>query len=95
MSDWYQKTAEEVIATLQSDAAQGLDAAEVGRRLKKYGRNELIERGIKSPWIILWEQLTEIMVVILIVAARFRFFCRSGPMLWSSWPLSSSMPSWA
>ena len=74
MSDWYQKTAEEVIATLQSDAAQGLDAAEVGRRLKKYGRNELIERGIKSPWAILWEQLTEIMVVILVVAALVSVF---------------------
>ena len=27
------------------------------------------ERGVKSPWLILWEQLTGLMVVILIVAA--------------------------
>ncbi len=33
------------------------------------GPNELVERGIKSPWAILLEQFTGIMVVILIISA--------------------------
>jgi Ca2+-transporting ATPase len=37
--------------------------------LAEHGPNELVERGLKSPWRILWEQLTGLMVVILIVAA--------------------------
>ncbi len=48
--------------------------AEVSRRLEKYGRNELVERGAKSPWAILWEQLTATLVVVLIVAALLSGF---------------------
>jgi len=69
MSDWYQQTAEEVIAALETDPEEGLSSAEAKRRLEKVGLNELEERGIKSPWRILWEQFTEVMVVILIIAA--------------------------
>ena len=54
---------------LASDAAAGLSEAEATRRLAQYGRNELTGSGIKSPWLILREQATELMVVILIVAA--------------------------
>ncbi|UCH58528.1 MAG: cation-translocating P-type ATPase, partial [Anaerolineales bacterium] len=46
-----------------------LTASEAQRRLAEHGANELVERGLKSPWRILWEQLTGLMVVILIVAA--------------------------
>ncbi len=69
MSDWYRKEATEVISLLNSDANAGLGAAEAHRRLAKHGPNELVERGLKNPWRILWEQLTGLMVVILIVAA--------------------------
>ena len=54
---------------LSSDAAAGLSEAEAARRLAQYGRNELTGSGIKSPWLILREQATELMVVILIAAA--------------------------
>ncbi len=54
---------------LASDAAAGLSEAEATRRLEQYGRNELTGSGIKSPWLILREQATELMVVILIAAA--------------------------
>ena len=43
-------------------------------RLEEYGPNELVDRGIKSPWKILWEQLTGIMVVILIISAVISIF---------------------
>jgi Ca2+-transporting ATPase len=54
---------------LSSNAESGLAPAEAQKRLAEQGPNELVERGAKSPWLILWEQLTGVMVVILIVAA--------------------------
>ena len=59
----------QVLAELDVRADQGLLSAEVEQRQRVVGYNELIERGAKSPWRILWEQLTAVMVVILIVAA--------------------------
>ena len=69
MTDWYKKEATEVASLLATDAQAGLTEAEARRRLAEHGPNELVERGLKSPWRILWEQLTGLMVVILIVAA--------------------------
>ena len=69
MTDWYKKEATEVASLLATDAQAGLTEAEARRRLAEHGPNELVERGLKSPWRILWDQLTGLMVVILIVAA--------------------------
>ena len=66
---WYQLEKEEVLKRLDSDVDSGLSPAEVQRRMQQYGANELIDRGQKSVWQILWEQLTGIMVVILIISA--------------------------
>jgi Ca2+-transporting ATPase len=69
VSDWYRLKTEEVLAHLETDAEQGLNQGEVRRRLAEYGPNELVERGTKSLWRILWEQMTALLVVILIIAA--------------------------
>jgi Ca2+-transporting ATPase len=69
MKEWYQLDIAQVLERLETDPEAGLDPGEVERRLAEHGTNELIERGAKSPWLILWEQLTALMVVILIVAA--------------------------
>jgi len=69
MKTWYQYEVEEIIDALGSDAARGLSSQEAVKLLQKYGPNELIDRGVKSPWKILWEQFTGLMVLILIVAA--------------------------
>jgi Ca2+-transporting ATPase len=69
VSDWYQLETEEVLARLESDPEQGLKQAQVQHRLEQYGPNELVERGTKSPWRILWEQMTALLVIILIIAA--------------------------
>ncbi len=69
MSNWYQLEPEEAVRKLNSDAETGLTDAEAQKRLAQYGHNELIEKGIKSPWRILLEQLMEPMVLILLVAA--------------------------
>jgi Ca2+-transporting ATPase len=64
---WHEMSREAVLATLKT-SIQGLSAAEVARRLARHGPNELIERGLKSPWLIVWEQLTATMVLVLIIA---------------------------
>ncbi len=69
MADWYRKETAEVVSLLATDAESGLSPAEAQRRLAEHGPNELVERGLKSPWRLLWEQLTGLMVIILIVAA--------------------------
>jgi Ca2+-transporting ATPase len=58
-----------VVRELATDAERGLTAAEVEARLARHGPNELVEAGAKSPWRILWEQFTAVMVLILLVAA--------------------------
>ncbi len=66
---WYQSDKETTLRLLHTEASRGLAKAESARRLAEYGPNELVARGLKSPWRILWEQLTSTLVVILIVAA--------------------------
>jgi Ca2+-transporting ATPase len=69
MVDWYKLNVEAAVRELDTDLDQGLSDAEARARLQRFGLNELIERGSKSPLLILWDQLREIMVVILLVAA--------------------------
>lgn len=69
MPNWYQLDPQEALTELNTDIESGLSSNEAARRLEQYGPNELIERGAKSPWLILWEQFTGIMIVILIIAA--------------------------
>jgi Ca2+-transporting ATPase len=65
---WYALDSAEIADRLGTDLLQGLSEAEAVRRWKEHGPNELEERGLKSKWRILWEQLTDTMVVILIIA---------------------------
>ena len=58
-----------MLRALDTDAESGLSEAETARRLREVGRNELEDRGSRSPWAILWEQFTSTMLAILIVAA--------------------------
>jgi Ca2+-transporting ATPase len=71
--DWHRLDATEVLEKLKTDPARGLTEDEARRRLEEHGPNELVERGIKSPWLIFWEQLTSMMVIILIIAAAISF----------------------
>lgn len=69
MSNWHQLDIATTVQTLKTNQETGLTDAEAQARITQYGHNELIERGIKSPWRILFEQLAEPMVLILIAAA--------------------------
>lgn len=54
-------------------SAKGLSDAEAELRLKRYGPNRLEERRRKSPLKMLFQQFTETMVLILMVAALLSF----------------------
>ena len=69
MNDWHHQESTAVLNRLGVEASLGLTGNEATRRLREYGPNQLVERGIKNPWRILWEQLRSSVVVILIVAA--------------------------
>ncbi|MGN0904746.1 MAG: cation-transporting P-type ATPase, partial [Alphaproteobacteria bacterium] len=70
---WYSMPLGEVFEKLNvSD--EGLSDIEAAERLKKYGKNELRRIKPKSIFKMLWEQLTDVMVLILIAAAVLSAF---------------------
>jgi Ca2+-transporting ATPase len=66
---WHTLDAAQVLGTLQVEGERGLDDAAAQQRLAQYGPNELQEKPIKSPWAILWEQITNPLVLLLIGAS--------------------------
>ena len=73
MIEWHKRSAESALAELGVDPIQGLTEAEAEESARHHGPNELNEKPIKSPWAILWEQLTAVMVIILVIAAAVSF----------------------
>ena len=67
--DWHLLNTSEVLTELRSDISSGLSDREASSRLLRNGPNELLDKGGKSPWHILWEQFTSIMALILTGAA--------------------------
>lgn len=66
---WHTIATEHVLRELQTDTQHGLQDHEAAQRLAETGPNELEERGGTPPWLILWQQFTSTMVLILIAAA--------------------------
>jgi Ca2+-transporting ATPase len=65
---WHRLTAAEALTVLESKP-DGLSQAEAARRLSDYGQNILQKTDGKSLWSILLRQFTDLMIVILLVAA--------------------------
>jgi Ca2+-transporting ATPase len=74
MPAWHTSTQADVIARLQTDQETGLVAEEAARRLAEYGSNRLEEKAGRHPLTILAGQLTDVMVIILIVSAVISYF---------------------
>jgi Ca2+-transporting ATPase len=74
MTEWYKQALDAVITQFDTDIEAGLTEVEANKRLLEAGPNELTERGGKSRLRILWDQLREVMVVILLVAAAVSAF---------------------
>jgi P-type Ca2+ transporter type 2C len=69
MIDWYKRPADEVVYALNSHPENGLSTTQAAERLAQSGPNEITESSVRSPWRILWEQFTAILVLILLGAA--------------------------
>ncbi len=65
----YQKKLQEVIDDLETSKTEGLSDQEVSERLETYGENKLQESDSKSKWEILLDNLNNIIVYLLAVAA--------------------------
>lgn len=72
---WHAQTAEEVYAVLRT-SENGLSDTEAAERLRQNGRNELRARPPRSILSMLWEQISDPMVLILIGAALFSAILR-------------------
>lgn len=67
--EWHRIPADSVLDHLGVQVEQGLTAQDVTARRAQYGSNELVERAARSPLMLLWDQMTEPLVIILLVAA--------------------------
>jgi P-type Ca2+ transporter type 2C len=66
---WHSMEALEVAVQSGSNLETGLSQAEANARLARHGRNDLEVTGARGPWRILAEQLSSLMMGILIAAA--------------------------
>ena len=66
---WHRIGVAEALELLDSSSEHGLSSGETAARLAEHGPNELQDRGAKHPLRIVWEQLSAVMVLILIAAA--------------------------
>ncbi|GAB5490955.1 MAG: cation-translocating P-type ATPase [Phototrophicaceae bacterium] len=67
--DYYQQSSQQTAENLKLDTAQGLSDKQVAERLAQYGKNELTEKSATSIWSLVYAQLVEPLVVILLLAA--------------------------
>jgi Ca2+-transporting ATPase len=66
---WHMLSAAETAQRLETDPQSGLSSAHAARRLAHYGANELKEKRARSPWRMLFDQFSDFMIVVLIIAA--------------------------
>ncbi|OAA83433.1 Calcium-transporting ATPase 1 [Clostridium ljungdahlii] len=66
---WYKKSIEEITRELGTDVINGLTSEEASVRIKKYGENKLIEKKKKSILKLLFEQINDVLIYILLAAA--------------------------
>ncbi len=69
VENWHALSSDEVLQKLGVNTEQGLSSSEVLRRVEQYGYNELQERPPVPFWRRVLDQLSDFIVMILIVAA--------------------------
>lgn len=67
--DWHASDSAEVVRQLATNADTGLSSVEAAQRLEQHGPNELAEQPMTSPLKVLWEQITDPLVLLLLFAA--------------------------
>ena len=69
MSNWFNKTVEDVSKELDTNIEKGLTQEQVNKKLAEFGLNELKQEKKKSIFIKFLEQFKDFMIIILIIAA--------------------------
>ncbi len=67
--EWYNKSIEDSLREQNVDPKVGLTEANVNHRREKYGENVLPEKKAKTLLQKIWEQISDFMIIILMVAA--------------------------
>lgn len=70
---WYEKSIEDVVKELSVNVQNGLTAEEVEKRKEKYGLNKLAEKKKRGIISLIFEQLNDILIYILLAAAVISF----------------------
>lgn len=70
---YYNKDLSEVIKELDTDAERGLTASQAAERLEKYGANKLDEKPPRTILRRFIDQMRDVMVLLLLVAAAISF----------------------
>ncbi|GAA5914347.1 hypothetical protein JCM6882_008168 [Rhodosporidiobolus microsporus] len=76
-TQWFMLTPKEVAAKLETSLDDGLSASEVDARQKRDGPNELSGGGGVNIWSILFGQLCNAMVLVLVICMAVSFGIRS------------------
>ncbi|MCY7393878.1 MAG: magnesium-transporting ATPase, partial [Leptolyngbyaceae cyanobacterium CAN_BIN12] len=66
---WHSASVDKTLESFQSDRQTGLTTSQVTQSRERYGVNELEEIAGRSPWQILLDQFTNIMLILLIAVA--------------------------
>lgn len=69
LNAWHTQSIDESLVQLDSNSQTGLNSEQVSERSQYYGLNELEETAGRSSWVILLDQFTNIMLIMLIVVA--------------------------
>ena len=70
---FYRNQIEEVVKAFETNLKQGLDQNTLAKMKEKYGKNKLREAAGVSFWQILFNQLKDLIIIILITAAVLAF----------------------
>ena len=70
---YHDQSAEEVLASLETDAQHGLSVEQVAARRAQYGENKLDEKKKKPLIVRFLEQFKDVMIIILLIAACVSF----------------------
>ncbi len=74
VAEWYRLSSLDTVARLGTSSASGLTESEARERLERYGPNEVVDRGRRSPWSVLLEQFTGVLTLVLFAAAVLSVF---------------------
>ncbi len=78
MTEFYKRTGAEALTELKSNKEAGLTNSEAAARIAQYGPNSLPVGEGTNPLKLLLEQFTDLMVIILLIAAGISLFLGEG-----------------